>query len=248
MRSPSQLQADVASFLTSVTDPVINGEALPLQNVAIIRAGADQEAGDGLTYDRILKALRGETVWNGKWGMAIVINKPEMVNGTPNSALIVEDATLIIEIVEDMTTNADETNGTGVTLDDCRAAVALLLHGWSHDGKHALTAERSDLIPEDALEAGKRGWQLTFRSKVHAHTMPTRVTRPVIAITGDWMTLTCATSGAAIYYTTDGSSPERGTDLYAEAVDIGELPSGTRIRVAAYKDGLRPSDTAEVEI
>jgi hypothetical protein len=246
MLSPSQLQLDVAAFLSGLENPVVNGSTVAMQNVTIITTQADENAGDALTFDLIMQALAGSTPRNGKFGLAVVVNRPEMVNTAPNSAVLLEDLTIILEVVEDMALNRAAATGTGVTLDDARNVVANLLHAWSHDGKHGLMYRKSDPIPEAALEPGKRGWQLTFESKAHAHTPPVRCARPVITDGGALMTITCVTSGAAIRYTLDGSAPSITSALYSAPVDVDALPTGTRVRAAAYKAGLRPSDTAEM--
>jgi len=51
--------------------------------------------------------------------------------------------------------------------------------------------------------------------------------------------LGCATDGAAIRYTLDGSDPNASSAEYAEAI---ELTATTTIKAAAFKDGMNPSD------
>lgn len=60
------------------------------------------------------------------------------------------------------------------------------------------------------------------------------------------LSLTCATTGVTIRYTTDGGypSPQDGT-LYTTPV---ELEAGTVVRAAAYKAGLNPGDVIEFTI
>lgn len=259
MLSPSQLQQDIAAFLLGLDNPVVNGSAVAMQNVTIITTQADSNAGDALTFDAIMNALKGSTPRNGKFGLAVVVNRPEMVNTAPNSAVLLEDLTILLEVVEDMALNRAPATGTGVTLDDARNAVANLLHAWSHDGKHGLIYRKSDPIPEAMLEPGKRGWQLTFESKAHAHKAPERCARPVITLAGPNAVLTCPTNNVTVWITFDGSAPSAvnahasgntiGTDAATSAtIDIHDLPSGTLIRAAAYKPGMRPSDTVEIEL
>jgi hypothetical protein len=62
-----------------------------------------------------------------------------------------------------------------------------------------------------------------------------------------YITYTCATAGASIRYTTDGSypTPDKGT-LYS--APFAAPPVGTTVRAAAYKTGLNPGDCLEFNI
>lgn len=245
MLSPSTTQRQIAAFLLALEDVTVNGVTLPMQHVSVITTQADDDAGDLLTYDRVMQAIAGEAPRNGKFGLAIVIDRPVMKNAQPNGSVLVEDSEIVIEIIEDMGTNAASETGTGVALDDCRAAVAHLLHAWSHDGVHALIYQGSEPIPEKALEDHQRGWLLTFQSKAHGHRPFSRVARPVMSLASPLLTITCATSGAAILYSLDGSPP---STLYTAPVDVGELPSGTVIQALATKAGVIPSHTAALSL
>jgi hypothetical protein len=55
----------------------------------------------------------------------------------------------------------------------------------------------------------------------------------------DMITLTCATSGAAIRYTVDGAYPTPDSTLYSAPFDAPEV--GTLVRCAAYKTDMLPS-------
>lgn len=247
MIRPEHLQRALAGYLLSLEDVSINGSTLPLQNVSIITADADEAAGDLLTHDMVMKSLAGELPREGKFGLAVVIGRPVLENAQPNGALVVEDAKIILEAVEDKATNAAEDTGTGVKLDELRSALAVALQNWCHDGSHGLRYLSSDPIPEAALPANKRGWTLTFESKAHGHKAPARVLRPVITHTPPNMTISCATSGAAIWWTHDGSFPHPANAkaaLYSTAVDVSEFPTGTPLKAAAFKAGLVTSDCA----
>ena len=54
------------------------------------------------------------------------------------------------------------------------------------------------------------------------------------------VTMSCATSGAAIYYTIDGTEPSAQSTLYTEPVTIGET---TTLKAVAVKDGSTSSVT-----
>ena len=62
-------------------------------------------------------------------------------------------------------------------------------------------------------------------------------------VTAQTFTLACATDGATIRYTMDGTKPtEESTAYNGETISID---SNTRIRMRAYKDGMIASDVAE---
>ena len=60
------------------------------------------------------------------------------------------------------------------------------------------------------------------------------VATPVIALTGNSVTITCATTGATIYYTLDGSTPTSGSTQYSAAFT---LDSSCTIKAIAIKGG-----------
>lgn len=67
------------------------------------------------------------------------------------------------------------------------------------------------------------------------------VADPVITISSHSATITCATSDAVIYYTTNGMTPTEASAVYVSSV--GGL-TGKTIKARAYKAGLLPSGVA----
>ncbi|MBD5225692.1 MAG: hypothetical protein HDS68_06995 [Bacteroidales bacterium] len=61
---------------------------------------------------------------------------------------------------------------------------------------------------------------------------------------GTAVTITTATEGAAIYFTTDGSEPTEASTLYTEPIEISEA---TTIKAIAVKEGFEASDVVEAE-
>lgn len=57
------------------------------------------------------------------------------------------------------------------------------------------------------------------------------------------MTLNCATSGADIYYTTDGSEPSESDTKYAGAISISGKGDGESVTV---KEGMDDSEVATI--
>lgn len=73
---------------------------------------------------------------------------------------------------------------------------------------------------------------------------PEQVETPVITAVEDSWTITCATAGATIYYTDDGSTPdaETGTE-YTEPL-TGPYTPGTVLKAIAVKESMLDSEVA----
>lgn len=71
-----------------------------------------------------------------------------------------------------------------------------------------------------------------------------QVETPVISFENNTVTITCATDGASIYYTTDGNDPEAGDDEYTAPFEITE---DVTVKAIAVKDGMTNSYVATKE-
>ncbi len=58
--------------------------------------------------------------------------------------------------------------------------------------------------------------------------------------------ISCSTTGATIYYTTDGSDPTNASTLYTEPFNVAE--EGVTVKAVAYADGYNPSEVAELAV
>ena len=67
---------------------------------------------------------------------------------------------------------------------------------------------------------------------------PVTVASPVISITDGNVTITCATVGATIYYTTNGATPTINSTAYAEPFTV---ENGITVQAIAAKDGVLSS-------
>jgi hypothetical protein len=102
----------------------------------------------------------------------------------------------------------------------------------------------------DAIQTGDPGKVLRivrFRAKGGLSYNPAVVATPIITNVALTVTITCATSGAAIYYTTDESIPtnSNGT-LYTTPFEAAG--DGVMIKARAYRSAMRASLVATLEI
>lgn len=72
-----------------------------------------------------------------------------------------------------------------------------------------------------------------------------RVATPVITDANGNVTITCATDGAAIYYTTDGTDPTSASTLYNNTFT---LENNATVKAIAVKDGLTDSKVASKDV
>lgn len=93
-------------------------------------------------------------------------------------------------------------------------------------------------------KAFKQGWQESSTTKAH-YTITRQVLKPQISpVSGTYLTvkvinIICATEGAIIHYTTDGSEPSPESDIYTDAFLISK---STTIKAIATKADCLTSD------
>lgn len=222
------LQADVFAVLKATP-------ALALANVIL----NDAETTDS----KIENALKTLTPTGGKRGLALVVLRPEITEGEKN--LPGPPLTLRIEIqcVEHPLLNRGA-DGTGVRSSQAALNALATLH-LRHMGTCLLFADKDPIKPVQ-VKTGYVSDAVTLYAKFAGLVMdkPLGIT-PTIA--DDDITLTCATGGAAIYYTVDGSFPAETAGTLYEA-PFAAPDAGTTIRAAAYVTDQPPSDVLEFTI
>jgi hypothetical protein len=180
----------------------------------------------------------------GPAGIGILIEMPAVKVTHPSLPGPEFIAEFSFVVLEERITNQTAAVGTQLTAEEVAQRVAEILHGATDDlwggGMFAdgpiIEDVASDVVPPGIL--GKRV-KLNLRLR---RQQTERAATPVPALQEDNTTaFTCATAGAAIYYTLDGSFPGKANAnavLYA-APFTPEV--GQTLRAAAYADGLLPS-------
>ncbi len=100
-----------------------------------------------------------------------------------------------------------------------------------------------DTNPAEATITGATTFTYTFTAR------PVVATPAFSPVEGTYteaqsVTITCATEGATIHYTTDGNDPTSSSTTYNSAISVGET---TTIKAIAVKEGMTDSEVASAE-
>ena len=154
--------------------------------------------------DRALGPLNEQ---GGKTGLvAILLTPTANVNFENIFGPFFDEIKIVVRIMENVTVNQDPTNGTNVAAADAAEKICNLLHHFQPDSANGpITAQKP------AISLGHDPQHLCydchFKASGGLTSVPTQAATPVITSSAGAFTLTCATTGAAIFYTLDGSNP-----------------------------------------
>ena len=223
-----QLQADIFGALSAVPG---------LTSAQIISAN------DGDIEAEVLRKLAPMT--GQLRGLAVIVLLPDLTDAETNLPGPVMAGMIEIQVIEAVILNRG-TGGTGIRASTAALRVLGALHHF-RIGNHTIFAKKNSL---QSL-AGKKGI-ITYMVRLYLDSISpdnvAKVSLVDIALAGAEMTLTTTTSGAAIYYTLDGSFPGESNaeaTLYTAPVTLTE---SAQIRAAAYAEDLNPSDIAEESV
>lgn len=225
-----QAQLDIAALLDC-------DELFRHVPVKVARPRDEQEA--ALIQGEIDNALAGLVSKGGRAGTAVLVMLPDGQVPEPNLPGPVLEIELTVRCLENPLFSEALTTGSGVTAEQCALNVLSLIHRWTN----AENPWRPDRRPIRSVDV-KPGVICYDVVLLRSLGLPTRsrVARPVISVGEALVTLSCATSGADLFYTLDGRLPTPGQgSLYEAPLDI-EGPA--TLRAMAWKDGLMPSDCA----
>lgn len=228
MRVFRSLKSDIAARLAAHAS---------FNYVHVIQQAPRSADGEMMFEEIVEKATLGQVPANGKVGLCCIVFAPQ---GSPQSVqnLGVEwQLKCAVRIVENKALN-DGAEGTGIAAEDLLEDAMLDLQRWQPiPGKVCVLG---DFYTVELDNPELWAWEFMVMCK-DAGKGDERVAVPSISAAGLTVTITCATSGAAIYFTIDGTlpTPDNGT-LYTAPFDADGWP----VRACAYKAGMSASDGA----
>lgn len=190
--------------------------------------------------ERFLGALKGKS---GKVGAAVVVLMPDVRVPSPDTPGPHYIVGLGFQVLEHPTINASSI-GTRKGAEAIALQVLQLFHHFAAIGfTQCLTASQSAIVPDDSVE-GHVGYLVSFETR-GGLVKPAKVSTPSLSpssgAAGVSVTVTCATAGATIFVTTDGSYPSSTNGAAFPYVAPVEAPAGV-LRAAAELADYLPSD------
>jgi hypothetical protein len=116
-------------------------------------------------------------------------------------------------------------------------AVLSLLHGW-YSGFSMLSSEQNAIEPSEDMTDSVVAYDVNLTACYVGDRFQGKCATPSFSQGQNGIGITCSTSGARIFISTDGSYP---AEPYVAGTEYsGDVPA--KLRVRAVADGLRPSD------
>jgi len=202
----------------------------------------------------IARALKLLTVKGSKIGVAVVVGLFTADADQPNApGPAYGSAATRVTVFENPLINGGAT-GTGKAAVDIAARVAQVLHHYLAGGigQTCMISGQDAIqpVPQQQLEMGTIAYQVRVETALDSAVLP-KVAPVAIAAAGTGpvtITLTCATSGAAIYRTLDGSYPWSGNAQATLYTAPFAVSSAALLRAVAHKTGMVASDAAAADI
>lgn len=181
----------------------------------------------------------------GKFGAGIIVGMPYLQQATSdypgNDGIIC----LPVHVVESALVNSDPINGTLRTAEELALRVKEILSPLLIEGKFGLYCDGDCINPDDKIGGDSViCYTVTIKARL-SQPIPARCALPSLTGTLASLTLTCSTSGASVYYTTDGSYPGPGNPAATLYTVSFSVASGTTVRYAAKKSALIGSDAGQ---
>lgn len=216
-------------------------------HVQAMMPGTDLEA--EAIISKLNNALAGQTSDSARAGLAVLIPQPGFENKQPNIPGLFGDMTFTVIVLENVMINRGDA-GTGVTC--AEAATMVMLAGADFpilDGRPLICDGMTPLEVDQQDFQADLAYEVRFRCKA-GFNAELEVAALGATVDEDEVTFTCATSGAEIWVTKDGSMPHPGNPAAVIAtgsfVITDERP--VIVRACGYHPSLNPGKPAWLKL
>jgi hypothetical protein len=203
-----------------------------------------------LTDAEIENQLRTVKGRNGKVGICAIVGMPTFSVPSPDTPGPVGNVEQSILVLEHPELNAGSA-GTGSNAEEVALEIVQQLHHYMPASVAQVLTARADAIVPDLTVENLVGYLVTLHTSGGLE-KPAKVATPAIsgssATAPSTITITCATSGATIRYTTDGSNPSPGNPTAATYSAPFAQAIAAEIRAVASKASYQQSNTARLII
>lgn len=233
--------SDADPFIQIQEDNAARLSAEPyFADIAIIPFSSDS------TEDKLVERLGVAKGRSGKVGACVLVQVPTVrvpLPNVPGPQFSVQQTFLVLVHPEINAGSCGTKKAAGAI---ARQVVRLFHHARVSVQVQTWNAAADAVVPETAL-AKLTGYTVSISAALGQDVSP-RVATPSISIAGSAATLACATPGAAIWYTRDGSLPWSGNPA-ASLYGVSFVPaSSCVVRAVAYLADYLPSNASSASI
>lgn len=191
--------------------------------------------------NQALGPLNGQS---GKTGLVAIILTPTAdVHHENVFGPFFDEIKIVVRIIENVPVNQDPNTGTNVAAADAAEKICGLLHLFQPDSANGPVVARRPSI-ELGHDPNNLSYDCHFKTCGGLTAAPPQVATPIITANSGQITLTCATAGAAIFFTLDGSNPSpRNGTFYTAPFTPG---TGLTLKARAWLAGYLASETGTI--
>jgi hypothetical protein len=201
----------------------------------------------GITENDVKTRLAALNQTGGVVGLVLIVLMPKLLAQEANTPGAMYATRYSVQVIDWPAVRRQTTLGIQITAETMAERVRQILHFASFGRGQALFFDGMEPLP--MADPNQISYAINFR-KMGADTAVSKVATPTITPNGGAVaeiTLACSTSGAAIYYSVDGSYPSAIAAAASPATStIYSVPftpgAACTLRVAASKSGLQQSD------
>lgn len=226
---------------SDVTQCLLSHDELRYVTITQVRPRAVSEAAG--IVSNLDKVLAGTSERNGKRGVACIVGMPVCDGVKANVRRLRGRMLIAIDVIETIVHN-----NTGADCETHAWTVAGILQHMSFAPFAPLVAEPQMMTPRPEAVLNKQViYRIEMSVDISGDERP-KVATPEIATLGDQITLSCATDGAALWWTLDGGYPGPGGQANLYTGPISVEPGQHTLRVAAHLSGYVASDAMAAAI